>query len=112
MNPQRFLTAAVIALLTAVGADAQQPGLRPVPRTPPPPPIRVVPTISPAVYPWPAGVYPPVYHSPAYWPLATPSYRCWGGVWTPVYCAYTSPFAAPPNYLPWYTPWPHPVFGW
>ena len=106
-----------VVLLSAVwvgGVSAQRPGLGSVPRTQPAPvpPIRSVPTVSPPTYPWPVWGYPPVYHPPVLWPPSTHYYRCWGGVWTPVYCAYTSPFAAPPGYLPWHRPWPYPAYGW
>ena len=104
-----FAWAVLLAAVWTSGASAQRPGLGTVPRTQaaPIPPIRTVPTASPPTYPWAGGAYPPVL-----WLPSSPYYRCWGGVWTPVYCVYTSPFAAPPGYLPWYRPWPHPTDGW
>lgn len=116
--------AVVVVLCWNPTAYAQQPGLGSVtpsqrvvlapPTVPQSPGVYPVPTVTPSPA-WSGYPYPPFYYPPVVWPSVPPPsqyYVCWGGVWTPVYCAYRSPFSAPPGYLPWYKPWPYPVRRW
>jgi hypothetical protein len=98
-------------------AEAQmRPGFVPTttpPRTAPFPtyPIRPVPTVSPPhALSWPRWIAPQIYTPPI---VSLPRfYYCWGGVWTPVYCVYSSPYSVPLGYRQPYHHWLYPSVYW